>query len=223
MFEMNTSMWLLLEFTGLYLICVVSPGADFALVVRNSVMYSRRTGMLTALGTSLGLIWHATYTIVGIAILIKQSDWGLTIVRVLGGLYLGYLGVSSIIRQPKAFESLSHIDDGIKHAEPGQDLTAFQAVRVGFLTDALNPFCVVWFVTVFANVLDDQASLAQSVFFGAEVFTIALLWFGGVAWFFSSKEIRKQLARTGAWFGRITGSILVYYGIKFMTAVGQAV
>jgi RhtB (resistance to homoserine/threonine) family protein len=215
MFEVGPTFWLtLIEFTFAYLICVISPGPDFALVVRNSVMYSRRTGMFTALGTSLGLIFHATYTLIGIAILIQQSEWGFTIIRILGAGYLGYLGLSSFFKKPKAFESMAHIDDNVKKVDAADDLTPFQAVRVGFVTDALNPFCMVFFISIFALVLDVNATLPVKVFFGAEIFVLALIWFLGVAWFFSNKHIREQLARTGMWFGRITGSVLIYYGLR---------
>ncbi len=184
-----------------------------------SVMYSRRTGMFTALGTSLGLIFHATYTLIGIAILIKESEWGFTIIRVLGAGYLGYLGISSFFKKPVAFERMAHLDDDIKHLPASEDLTAFQAVRIGFVTDALNPFCMVFFISIFALVLDVNSTLPVKVFFGAEIFILALIWFLGTAWIFSNKQIRQQLARTGTWFGRITGSVLFYYGVKLALTV----
>ncbi len=220
MFEMGPAFWLtFIEFSIAYFVCVVSPGPDFALVVRNSVLYSRRTGMFTALGTSLGLIFHATYTLIGIALLIQQSEWGFTIIKVLGACYLGYLGISSFFTKSTALEELAKIDDRSENDAPVEDLTAFQAVRIGFLTDALNPFCMVFFISVFALVLDANATLPVKIFFGFEIFTFALIWFLGVAWFFSHKTIRQQFARLGMWFGRLTGSILFYFGLRLAMAV----
>ena len=37
------------------LLAVISPGPDFAMVTRNSLMLSRRAGVLTALGIGLGV------------------------------------------------------------------------------------------------------------------------------------------------------------------------
>ena len=39
----------------LNLLAVISPGPDFAMTVRNSLCYSRRSGIFTSLGISLGI------------------------------------------------------------------------------------------------------------------------------------------------------------------------
>ncbi|CAB3939960.1 hypothetical membrane protein [Pseudomonas knackmussii B13] len=57
------------------LLAVISPGPDFATVTRNSLMLSRRAGVLTALGIGLGILVHITYTLIGVGLLIQQSLW----------------------------------------------------------------------------------------------------------------------------------------------------
>src|SRR5450631_4543934 len=134
MLDFGSSFWItFMEFTAIYTVMLVSPGPDFALVVRNSVMYSRRTGMFTALGTSLGLIWHATYTFIGLAIIIHESAWGLNAIRILGGGYLMYLGVSSFLKKSTVLQDMEKQISSGGHKKV--DLTTFQAIRVGFLTD----------------------------------------------------------------------------------------
>ena len=48
-----------------YLFAVISPGPDFAMVSRNSLLLSRRTGVLTAIGIAAGVCVHVTYTLLG--------------------------------------------------------------------------------------------------------------------------------------------------------------
>ena len=55
------------------LLAVISPGADFAMVSRNSMFLSRRAGLLTALGISLGVLVHVTYSMLGIGLLISNA------------------------------------------------------------------------------------------------------------------------------------------------------
>ena len=50
------------------ILAVLSPGADFALVTRNSLMLSRRHGVFTALGIGLGVMLHIGYSLERIAI-----------------------------------------------------------------------------------------------------------------------------------------------------------
>jgi threonine/homoserine/homoserine lactone efflux protein len=55
------------------LLAVVSPGPDFAMVTRNSLMLTRRAGVLTAAGIGLGVTVHVSYTLLGVGLLISRS------------------------------------------------------------------------------------------------------------------------------------------------------
>ncbi|WP_438884465.1 LysE family translocator, partial [Bacillus cereus group sp. BC22] len=74
------------------LLAVISPGPDFAMVTRNSLMLSRRSGVLTALGIGLGVTVHVSYTLLGVGLLIRQSLWLFNAVKLVGAIYLIYLG-----------------------------------------------------------------------------------------------------------------------------------
>ena len=53
------------------ILAVISPGADFAIVTKNSYLYGRSVGVLTAIGIALGVLVHVTYTLVAVAIVMK--------------------------------------------------------------------------------------------------------------------------------------------------------
>lgn len=82
------------------LLAVISPGPDFAMVTRNSLMLSRRAGVLTALGIGLGVLVHVTYTLVGVGLLIQQSLWLFNAIKLVGAVYLIYLGVKMLRAKP---------------------------------------------------------------------------------------------------------------------------
>ncbi|MET4727496.1 threonine/homoserine/homoserine lactone efflux protein [Lysobacter enzymogenes] len=54
-------------------LAVISPGPDFAMVSRNSLLQSRRAGVLTALGIALGVWVHVGYTLLGVGLVIRES------------------------------------------------------------------------------------------------------------------------------------------------------
>ena len=56
-----------------HLLAVASPGPDFAVVVRNSVAYGRRTAMFTSMGIGLAILVHVAYSLVGISVLLKTT------------------------------------------------------------------------------------------------------------------------------------------------------
>lgn len=81
-------------------LAVISPGPDFAMVTRNSLLLSRRAGVLTALGIGLGVLIHVTYTLVGVGLLIQQSLWLFNAIKLAGAAYLVYLGVKMLRTRP---------------------------------------------------------------------------------------------------------------------------
>ena len=78
------------------LLAIISPGPDFAMVTRNSLLQSRRAGVFTALGIGLGVLVHVAYTLVGVGLLIEQSPWLFNTLRLAGACYLIYLGVKML-------------------------------------------------------------------------------------------------------------------------------
>ena len=56
-----------------HLLAVISPGPDFVMITRNSLIYSRRTGVYSALGLGLGILVHVFYSLVGIGFIISKS------------------------------------------------------------------------------------------------------------------------------------------------------
>ena len=134
------------------LLAVISPGADFAMVSRNSMFLSRRAGLLTALGISLGVLVHVTYSMLGIGLLISQSILLFNLVKFAGAAYLIWLGIG-MLRSRK-------LDPQQVVAAP--QLSDWQALRVGFLTNALNPKTTLFVVALFTQVISpDTATLTQ--------------------------------------------------------------
>ena len=70
----------LTEFLGLmavFSVIIVAPGADFALVIRQCVVHGRRTALITSLGIGLSLLFHISYTILGIGLIVALPLWGI--------------------------------------------------------------------------------------------------------------------------------------------------
>ena len=91
------------EFLGIVLIhflAVISPGPDFAVVIRQSVRHGRRVGIWTALGIGAGISIHVLYTLVGISALLRATPWAMTAARWAGAAYLLWLGIRFVRSAP---------------------------------------------------------------------------------------------------------------------------
>jgi threonine/homoserine/homoserine lactone efflux protein len=65
-------------------LCMISPGPDMLLVMRNTLVRDRHYGALTALGVLTGNLIHIGYCVVGIAVLVSQSPVLFQVLRIAG-------------------------------------------------------------------------------------------------------------------------------------------
>jgi len=72
--------------TTLAIIMAISPGADFALVCRNTISSSSVSGIYTSLGIATALWLHIAYCIAGLAILISNSPVIFTAIKYTGAI-----------------------------------------------------------------------------------------------------------------------------------------
>ena len=85
-----------LAFTLVAALMTISPGADTFLVVRNSLRGGYRDGILTTLGISSGLYFHALLSAVGVSAVLAHSAAAFLVLKVAGAGYLAWLGIQSL-------------------------------------------------------------------------------------------------------------------------------
>lgn len=196
---------------SIHLLAVMSPGPDFAMVMRNSLVYSRRTGILAAAGLGLGILLHVTYSLLGIGLIISKSIVLFNIIKLLGAAYLIYVGVKSLLAS-KSVQKTDELAEGKKH-----DLTTFAAIRLGFLTNALNPKATLFFLALFTQVINPETSLLIKLLYGAEMSLMTFAWFAIVASIMTHGRVKEVFSGARHYLERAFGVILVALGIKVAT------
>jgi threonine/homoserine/homoserine lactone efflux protein len=86
----------ILTFAGVMLLGAMSPGPDFAVVVRRAVA-GRGSGMLTALGVAVGVVVRAVAAATGAAALLAVSATAFTVIKPVGAAYPGYPGIRALL------------------------------------------------------------------------------------------------------------------------------
>lgn len=193
----------LLAVVAITFFAVISPGPDFAMVSRNSLLLSRRTGVLTALGIAAGVCVHVTYTLLGVGLLIQPSLWLFNLIKLAGAAYLIFLGIKMLRAKPTTDEVLV--------AQPA--LSSLGALRTGFLNNVLNPKTTIFIVSLFMQVVQPQTSLAVQLGYGAFIVLAHAVWFSAVAIFFSTDSVRGRLLAVRHWIDRVFGGLLVGFGM----------
>lgn len=189
-----------------HFLAVVSPGPDFVMICRNSLTCSRRAGVWSAVGLGFGILVHVTYSLIGIGYLIARSIVLFGVLKWIGALYLIWIGWHSL--RAKRVATIGHAP----HA--ADDLTSFAAIRIGFLTNALNPKATLFFLALFTQVINPATPIDIQVLYGVEMVIATMLWFAGVACALGHDVVRSRFRTVQHRVEQVMGAILIALGIK---------
>lgn len=184
------------------LLAVISPGPDFAMVTRNSLMLTRRAGVLTALGIGLGVTVHVSYTLLGIGLLISRSLWLFHSIKLVGAVYLVYLGIKMLRAQPAQQQTQA----------TAASLSDWDALRTGFLTNVLNPKTTIFIVSLFMQAVRPDTPLPIQIGYGVFIALAHAGWFSLVALCFSADTVRARLLAARRRIDQTFGCLLVGFG-----------
>ena len=191
----------LLSFTFVALLTVITPGLETLLVLRTALLVGRRAAMGVVVGSTLGCLVWATAGLVGLTALLQASELAYDIVRWLGAGYLIYLGVKALWNSRRPVE----ID------EPAPVPSVRAAVRVGLLTNLLNPKPGVFYISLLPQFLP----VGQPAWGGVLVaihLGIGLLWFPILIT--AAGRARAFLLRQRLLLDRLSASALIAFGLK---------
>lgn len=198
----------LVTLLGVFAVAAIVPGPDFAFVVRESVVHGRRAGISAAFGVACALLVHASYTVLGIGLIVAQSVVAFTIVKWLGAGYLLFLGIAAFTARPAAPAGLV-IEREAVPARPGG-----HSFGLGFLTNLLNPKAALFFVSLFTAIVSHETPLVVQAGYGAAMAVLLAAWFSLVAFLFTTPSMRAGFLRLGRWFDRLTGLLFIALGIR---------
>ncbi|MCE2716130.1 MAG: LysE family translocator [Pseudomonadota bacterium] len=188
---------------------LISPGPDFAIVVRNSLIYSRKTAIFTAIGLALGVLVHLGYILLGLGVVITKTVWVFTAFKYIGASYLMYIGIKGI-RAKKQQKSQE------KNEKQQRDISPIKALSTGFLTNVTNPKAMLFFLSLISAFITQKEPTAIVITYALIIFSTTLVWFLIVAIFFSNKGLRSAFKNFQHIIERVTGSFLVLLGVKIL-------
>lgn len=200
----------LLIITTVHLLAAASPGPDFVLVSQQTLRNGKTAGMLTSVGIALGLSVHIIYSAFGLAAVIANSESLLWTIKIVGGLYLIYLGYKGIMAK-KSEASTTEQATQVEN-KPSK------MVSMGFLCNVLNPKAPVYFVALYTIVLSPDMPLYQLAIYGAWMMVLQFLWFATVVLLLSRPTMNAQFQKISHWIDRVLGGAMIMLGLKLITS-----
>ena len=189
----------------IHLVALVSPGPDFVVVCRNSLLYSRTIGIYTAVGFGLGICIHISYAVFGLSWLIANNELIFTVIQYLGAFYLMLIGIQSL----RSFQS----QIGQETTTSSSRISPFRAVRIGFITNALNPKATLFFLGLFSTMLNPTVDELTLVVIAVLLVVTTILWFSLVALLISHSRFTTVLKRYEKTAHQFFGVLLIGIGV----------
>ncbi|MCO5410636.1 LysE family translocator [Ralstonia mojiangensis] len=196
-----------LPFVATSLLIILTPGQDMVLVMSRTLTHGTRSGLVTAAGVSVGLTVHTVLATLGLGALLQASEWVFTALKLVGALYLLYLGIA-------LFRSSGELALAHSHGAPESALRAFSQ---GALSNMSNPKIALFYLAFLPQFVPaDAAQPTLSVFtLGLAFACLTFLVKGPVAifagllsnWFRHNPRFLARVHRT-------SGIVMIGLGLK---------
>jgi threonine/homoserine/homoserine lactone efflux protein len=201
-----------LENYGLFLMASfvlwITPGQDTLYIIARSVSQGRFAGIVSALGIGTGGLVHAALAIAGISVIILTSPTLFMLVKISGGLYLIYLGISAL---------LSNQESTMVRAI--EDVALMKIYAQGVVTNILNPKVALFFIAFLPQFISSSGSTASLMVLGVTFVIGGTIWCLIVAYFASSFSlILSQRNSVKKWFSNLSGAVYIGLGVNILRA-----
>ena len=194
---MDTQLFLI--FVAISTAVIVIPGPSVLLIVSNSLQFGLRAGLFTAGGISAAMVLQLAVAVAGVtSVLLLLAEW-FTVLRWIGILYLGYLGLTRLLRAES---------DG-SAGVPATKHTG-SSLAQGFLVSLTNPTTMTFFVAFFPQFLAiERAPAPQFIVMSLTFWVLALLFDVGYALLTARLGKRLQASRWVRVRDRLSGVIML--------------
>jgi RhtB (resistance to homoserine/threonine) family protein len=206
---------MILAIALVHIAAVVSPGANFLIVTRNSLTYKRQAGLLTARGVALGSIIYITVGLLGFATVIAGSPVLFNLIKLVGTAYFFYIGAKTLL----ALRNPTRLKAAQDAAEQPQ-ISSRGAFLSGMGTALSNPTSALYFLSLFTTFVETSAPVGEKALTGLVLGSISFTWYTIVAATFSNDRVRAFYWRFEKWLNSFIGIMWIVLGIKLLTTPG---
>lgn len=199
----------LLVFIGVAAIVIVVPGPDTAVVTKNVLIHGRRAAFGTSLGVTAGISVWTLAAAFGVASVVRASYLAFTVLKVIGALYLIWLGLQALraAGQTGSARRTSRVSKPVIGMRGG--------FRQGLLSDLANPKIGIFFTSLLPQFVDPgHAVLLPFLALGGVFVLMTMLWLSAYCLVAARAAETLRRPRVKAALDRVTGIVLIGLGLR---------
>lgn len=187
---------------------VITPGPNMVVVMKNTISGTTSSGISTAFGLFMGNLVHITYCLVGIGLIISKSILLFNIIKILGAIYLIYLGAIILISKRTLKDDTMEVTV--------QKKTHFEYFLNGLLTDLLNPKATLFFLALFTQIIKPDYSIPERIFNGSSVAILEFICFSILSIILGNQIVKRTINKFFNIIEKFTGILLILLGVKII-------
>lgn len=207
-------MWTsVLAFALVAALLTITPGIDFALVVRNTLAAGRGVGMRTSLGICSGLLVWGLLSAVGVSAVLAASRAAFDALRLAGAAYLLFLGVRTLLGTRRGRDGA--VAGASASAVAAGGARGGRPARAAFRTGLLNPKVGVFYVTLLPQFIPAHAPALPVSLLLASIHAVeGILWLALVTAVVSRVAAAMRRDAVRRTLERVTGLVLLGFGAR---------
>ncbi len=195
-----------------HFLALLSPGPDFILILRTSLLFRFSIASGVCVGISLANAFYITLCLVSLQFIAKIA--GLyEVIKYLGAAYLLFLGYKLLFS--KATNDIFQQEQSSLAVKS----SFARALLNGFIVSLLNPKISIFYLSLFTVLIDESTAIITQTFYGVWMFLVVLCWDLLLVRLISSENVKLFFANFISKVEKVSGILLI--GLGFKLALGS--
>jgi threonine/homoserine/homoserine lactone efflux protein len=193
-------------FTATALALLLIPGPAVLYITARAATQGRRAGLISLLGVHTGSVVHVVAAVVGLSALLVASAAAFTVVKVIGAVYLIYLGVRTIVGRAGSDGATGPSEHGLR-----------RLYLDGIVVNIFNPKTALFFLAFLPQFVDPDIGpvWTQTLTLGLLFIVLGIVSDGSYA--MASAHVGRRFLRNAEHRRRgrfVEGGLLVGLGVS---------
>ena len=185
-----------------HFIALLSPGADFVYIVNSAIHNKAKIAIGASLGIALSNAFYIMLCLFGYATIFSQSNLLTDNIKIIGGIYLLYLGVHILKSKSSTL--------AVKTLVTNKSTFKKELLR-GFYLSFLNPKISIFYISLFTLVVNKNTPWKIQLFYGIWMALFVFIWDTLLIFLLNIKSIKKKILSFTN-LEKILGSLLIIMG-----------
>jgi threonine/homoserine/homoserine lactone efflux protein len=201
---------IMLAFTA-FLLSIMSPGPNILAIMGTSMSIGRSSGLSLAMGVASGSFCWAVLTALGLSALLASYSLALTLIKIIGGLFLLWLAYKSLRAAASPHDIEAQALDGGERTRIGYYLR-------GFTIQMTNPKAALAWIAIISLGLQPNSPLwvSSAIVIGTTIFSVVIHCI--YALMFSTTPMVRIYGKARRWIQGALGAFFALAGLKLLTS-----